>query len=54
MEKSRVWIANCLQRKDDSEEVRDLNNNIFQIFLGKLVDNMKFKLTFGLCAFCAR
>ena len=54
MEKSRVWIANCLQRKDYSEELRDLNNNIFQILLGRLVDNMKFKLTFGLCPLCAQ
>lgn len=33
MEKSRVCIANCLQWKDDSEELHDLNNNIFQILL---------------------
>lgn len=52
--KNPVWIANCLQRKDYSGELRDSNNNIFQILLGRLVDNMKFKLTLGLCPFCAQ
>lgn len=33
MEKFWVWIANCLQKKDDSEQLRDLNNHIFQILL---------------------
>lgn len=54
MKKFRVWIANYLQRKDYSEELRDLNNNIFQIPLGRSEDNMKFKLTFGLCPFYAQ